>query len=120
MCEPALLSTPVETVLQRVASELGSAASELADIEARLAAMIGSGFGEAADFEQLQTLDRLGQQMRVLELFLCTAAAHAPGEMDLTQSLSFVWLESVRQRLGGAPASVAAAAVAGADDAELW
>jgi hypothetical protein len=115
MSEPAIVITPVDTVLQRVASELGTAASEIADLEARLAGLIGSGHGDVAEIEQLQALDRLGQQLRVLELFLYSAAPRSTGRVDLAPALEYVWLEGVRARLSG----VAAAPAAGCD-AELW
>lgn len=88
-------------VLRRVASEVGAAAEALAAVEAQVAALVAVVAPGEGAVEKLQTLDRLTQQMRAVEVFLCAAAMDAEGELALAPALDAVLLESVRARLAG-------------------
>jgi len=63
MCRTFPTCEAIDVVMKRIAGEIGSAADELADVEAHVAAMIG-GAAPTNGFERLQSLDRLGQQLR--------------------------------------------------------
>jgi hypothetical protein len=96
----AAATAPAAEVLRRVASEVGAAAEGLALVEAQVSALLtAAGPGPAA--EKLQALDKLTQQMRAIEVFLCAAAMDARGELALSAALDSVLLESVRARLAG-------------------
>lgn len=99
MCRTFPTCEPVEVVMRRLTSEIRSAADDLAGLEAHVASVIGKGTVEG--MEHLQSLDRLGQQLRVLEAFLGAAKPCACGRIDIESALDRVWLESVRKRLGG-------------------
>jgi hypothetical protein len=101
MAERILFLAPADIVLKRVAAELGAAAADLAAVEAHVAALVGHGLSDHADAENLQALDRVNQQLRVLEAFLYAAAPLAQERMDLTDALHRVWLDGVRDRLAG-------------------
>jgi len=107
-----------ETVMQRVAVELGAAACELVAVESAIASLIESGVLPPG-LDQLQALDRVGQQLRTLEAFLHAASSCACGRIDVEPALEEVWLEQVRNRLRGAP-PVAVVAPAITQDVELW
>jgi hypothetical protein len=106
-----------ETVMQRVAVELGAAACELEAVEGAVSGLIESGV-LPANVDQFQALDRIGQQLRALEAFLHATASCSCGRIDVEPALEEVWLEQVRSRLSGAPA--AAVATAAAVEVELW
>jgi hypothetical protein len=99
MCRTFPTCEPVDVVMQRLTFEIRSAADDLAGLEAQVASLLGKGASEG--MEQLQSLDRLGQQLRVLEAFLGAAKPCACGRIDIESALDRVWLESVRKRLGG-------------------
>ena len=71
--------------------------------------------GPGAAAEKLQALDKLTQQMRAIEVFLCAAAMDARGELALSAALDSVLLESVRARLAGESEAPAAQT-----DVEFW
>lgn len=110
----APVSAPARDVLRRVASEVGAAAEGLALIEAQVAALVTAAAPGGDAVEKLQALDRLTQQMRAVEVFLCAAAMDAEGEVALAAALDSVLLESVRTRLSGAEETLPA------EDVELW
>ncbi len=114
MCNPFPSCETVETVLQRVASEIGSAADDLGALEQSVADLVVSA-GQASSLEQLQSLDRLGQQLRTLEVFLRAATPCSCGRVDIDRALDEVWLEGVRKRLGGGKTAAPVAA-----EPELW
>ncbi len=114
MCRTFPTCEPVSVVMQRIAAEIGSAADDLAAIESDVATMV-SGTPTNSGFERLQSLDRLGQQLRTLEAFLSATASCQCGGVDIETALDRVWLESVRKRLGGGMSASAAAA-----EPELW
>ena len=107
-----------ETVMQRVAVELGEAACELAAVESVIAGLIESR-ALPASLDQLQAIDRIGQRLRTLEAFLQAASSCSCGRIDVAPALEEVWLEQVRNRLRGAP-EVARVAPALTEDVELW
>jgi hypothetical protein len=115
MPERVLTLAPADVVLKRVAAELGAAASELAAVEAHVAALIGHGLVDLAETEQLQALDRINQQLRALEAFLYAAAPLAEDRIDLTSALRSVSLERVRSRLAGSTSHATAPSAP-----ELW
>lgn len=102
-------------VLERIAVEVGSTADELGHIETHVATMI-EGARPADGFEQLQALDRLGQQLRAIEAFLSAATSCECGRVNIEAALDSVSLESVRKRLGGGYAPVETTA----SEPELW
>lgn len=107
-------SAPAATVLRRVASEIGAAADGLALIETQVAALAAAAAVGGDAVEKLQMLDRLTQQMRAVEAFLCAASMDAGGEIALAAALDSVLLEGVRSRLAGeAPVIIS-------DDIEVW
>ncbi|MFT3722234.1 MAG: hypothetical protein QM773_01515 [Hyphomonadaceae bacterium] len=112
MCRTFPTCETVDVVMQRVAGELGSAANDLAALESDVASLIGGANVEG--MLRLQALDRIGQQLRVLEAFMSAAAPCQCGRIDIEPALDRVWLEAVRKRLGG---GTLAAAVA---EPELW
>lgn len=113
MCRTFPTCEPVSVVMQRIAAEIGSAADDLAAIEADVAATIGG--AAAGGSERLQSLDRLGQQLRTLEAFLSATASCKCGGVDIEAALDRVWLEAVRKRLGGGVSATAEVA-----EPELW
>lgn len=115
MCRTFPTCEAVDVVMKRIAVEIGSAADELADVEAHVAAMVG-GAAPTNGFERLQALDRLGQQLRTLEAFLSAAAPCECGRLDIESALDRVWLEGVRKRLGGGRTHTPAIAA----EPELW
>jgi hypothetical protein len=114
MCRPFPTCETVDVVMQRIAAEIGSAADDLAAVEAHVAAAVG-GAVTAGGLVQLQSLDRLGQQLRTLEAFLSAAGSCRCGRIDIDRALDRVWLEGVRKRLGGGRAPEPAAT-----EPELW
>ena len=116
MCAPFPTCEPATTVFQRVAAELGLAAADLARVETHVA-ILAANRTAPASLEQLQALDRIGQQLRVLEAFLVMAGTCRCGRVDIDQALQEVWLEAVRKRLGGGHASEAAPASA---EPDVW
>ena len=112
MCRTFPTCEPVDVMMTRVAGELNSAANDLAALEGEVAALIGEANVEG--MLRLQALDRIGQQLRVLEAFLTTATPCQCGRIDIEQALDRVWLEAVRKRLGGGVLAAAAA------EPELW
>lgn len=110
----APVSAPAADVLRRVASEVGAAAEGLALIEMQVAALLGATAAREFAAEKLQELDRLTQQMRAVEVFLCAAAMDADGEVSLASALDSVLLEAVRARLAGETHAQSAPEV------ELW
>ncbi len=112
MCRTFPTCESVDVVMQRVAAELGSAARDLAGLEGEVAALIGEANVEG--MLRLQALDRINQQLQVLETFLRTAAPCQCGRIDIEPALDHVWLEAVRKRLGGGTLAAAAA------EPELW
>lgn len=115
MCRTFPTCEAVDVVMQRIAAEIGSAADELAGVEAHVAALVG-GSAPTDGYERLQALDRLGQQLRTLEAFLSAAAPCECGRLDIETALDRVWLESVRKRLGGGRAQTQVLAT----EPELW
>lgn len=115
MCCTFPTCEPMSIVLERIAVEVGSTADELAHVETHVAAMI-EGAGPAEGFEQLQALDRLGQQLRAIEAFLSAATSCECGRVNIEAALDSVSLEGVRKRLGGGRTPVATAA----SEPELW
>lgn len=115
MSDSTLAYAPIDTVLTRVASELGAAACDLAGLEVRVAAIVGDSDDAIADLERLQDIDAIGQKLRAIETFLLAAAPRTFGLTDLGGALDHVLLEGVRARLAGGEAPVAHG-----DDAELW
>lgn len=107
-------TAPAADVLRRVASEVGAAAEGLALVEVQVAALLGATAARGFAAEKLQELDRLTQQMRAIEVFLCAAAMDADGEVSLASALDSVLLEAVRARLAGESQAQAA------PDVELW
>jgi len=107
-------TAPAAEVLRRVASEVGAAAEGLALIEMQVAALLGVTAAQGFAAEKLQELDRLTQQMRAVEVFLCAAAMDADGEVSLASALDSVLLEAVRARLAGQ------AQTQPASDIEIW
>lgn len=107
-------SAPAATVLRRVASEIGAAADGLVLIETQIAALAAAASVGGDAVEKLQMLDRLTQQMRAIEAFLCAASMDAGGEIALAAALDSVLLEGVRARLAGESAPAAG------DDVEVW
>ncbi len=112
MCRTFPTCEPVDVVMQRVAVELGSAARDLAALEGEVAALIGEANVEG--MLRLQALDRINQQLQVLEAFMRAAATCQCGGVDIEPALDRVWLEAVRKRLGGGTLAVAAS------EPELW
>lgn len=110
----APITAPAREVLRRVASEVGAAAEGLSLIEAQVAALLTASKPGADTLEKLQALDRLTQQMRAVEVFLCAAAMDAEGDVALAAALDSVLLEGVRARLAGEQEAAAA------DEPELW
>jgi hypothetical protein len=115
MCRTFPTCESIDVVMQRLATEIGSAADELAGVEAHVAALVG-GSAPTDGYERLQSLDRLGQQLRTLEAFLSAAAPCECGRLDIEAALDTVWLESVRKRLGGGRTPAPAAPA----EPELW
>jgi hypothetical protein len=115
MCRTFPTCESIDVVMQRLAAEIGSAANDLADVEAQVAAMVGG--APLTGVERLQALDRLGQQLRALEAFLHAATLCACGRIDIETALDRVWLEGVRKRLGGGRTHAHEKAVA---EPELW
>jgi hypothetical protein len=115
MCAHFPSCEPLETVLQRVAVEVGGAAVDLEKLELLVIALAGGRPPATADMERLQSFDRLGQHLRTLQAFLHSLRPCLCGRIDIDTALDEVWLESVRRRLKGAP--IAAPAIA---DPELW
>ena len=115
MCRTFPTCEAVDVVMQRIAVEIGSAADELAGVEAHVAAMIG-GSAPTDGYERLQALDRLGQQLRTIEVFLSAAAPCKCGRLDIETALDSVWLESVRRRLAGGRTQAPAVPA----EPELW
>jgi hypothetical protein len=116
MCRTSSTCEPTDVVMGRVAAEIRSTADDLALIEADVAGLL-AGKASPDGILRLQSLDRLGQQLRTLELFLTTAAPCQCGRLDIDPALDRVWLESVRTRLGGGRTPGAEAA---ATEPELW
>ncbi|HVY87742.1 MAG TPA: hypothetical protein VG942_02685 [Hyphomonadaceae bacterium] len=116
MCATFPTCEPATTVFQRVAAELGAAAYDLSRVETHVAVLAENRVAPAS-VEQLQALDRIGQQLRVLEAFLVSASTCRCGRIDIDQALGEVWLEAVRKRLGGGHGMAAEAASA---EPELW
>ena len=115
MCAPFPTCEPATTVFQRVAAELGRAAEDLSRVETHVAILAANRTAPSC-LEQLQALDRIGQQLRVLEAFLVAVGTCRCGRVDIDQALQEVWLEAVRKRLGGGEASETAASA----EPELW
>ncbi len=113
MCRTFPTCEPVDVVLQRLASEIASAADDLQALEGEIAKLVAA--APADGFERLQSLDRLSQQLRTLEAFLGAARPCTCGRVDIETALDRVWLEAVRKRLGGGRAHVAAPV-----EPELW
>lgn len=113
MCRTFPTCEPVDVVLQRLACEISSAADDLQALEGQVASLVGA--STADGFERLQSLDRLGQQLRTLEAFLGGIKPCACGRVDIEEGLDRVWLEAVRRRLGGARTHAVAAS-----EPELW
>lgn len=107
-------TAPAREVLRRVASEVGAAAEALSLMEAHVSALMAAAAPGGDALEKLQTLDRLTQQMRAVEVFLCAAAMDAQGELSLAAALDSVLLEGVRARLAGEGEK------APTHDVELW
>lgn len=112
MCRTFPTCESVDVVMQRVAAELGSAAKDLAALEGEVAALIGEANVEG--MLRLQALDRINQQLQVLETFMRAATPCQCGRIDIEQALDRVWLEAVRKRLGGGTLATAMA------EPELW
>ena len=108
-------TAPAREVLRRVASEVGAAAEALALVEAQVAALMAVVSPGDGAVEKLQALDRLTQQMRAVEVFLCAAAMDAEGELALAPALDAVLLEGVRARLAGQGEAAPVPS-----DVELW
>ena len=104
----------VETVMLRIAAEIGIAASDLAAVETQVVDALTTG-SASANLDQLQSIDRIGQQLRTLEAFLEGAGLCRCGRIDVERGLDEVWLEGVRARLGGSPVSAAPAG-----EVEVW
>lgn len=107
-------TAPAAEVLRRVASEVGAAAEGLALVELQVAALLGATAARDFAAEKLQELDRLTQQMRAIEVFLCAAAVDAEGKVSLASALDSVLLEAVRARLAGENQ------VSATPDIEIW
>jgi hypothetical protein len=105
---------PFETVMLRVAAELGAVANDLAGVENRVATILQGAPDRKNDVAQLQSLDRIGQQLRALEAFLASACTCRCGCVDVMRALGDVRLESVRARLAGETPAAAGGEV------ELW
>lgn len=115
MCCTFPTCEPIGIVMERVAVEVGSTANELAHIESHVATMI-EGAAPEDGVEQLQALDRLGQQLRAIEAFLSAATSCECGGVNIEAALDSVTLEGVRKRLGGGRTPVEAVA----SEPELW
>jgi hypothetical protein len=103
----------MDVILHRISTEIGSTADDLQEIEGQVASIIG---GTNVDsLERLQSLDRLGQQLRALQDFLAAAKPCECGRVDIEAALERIPLEGVRKRLGGGRAQPAAAV-----EPELW
>jgi hypothetical protein len=114
MCVSVPTCESVETVMLRVAAEIGVAARDLAAVESQVVDALAKR-SASANLDQLQSIDRIGQQLRTLEAFLEGAGMCRCGRVDVERGLDEVWLESVRARLGGVPVSVAPAG-----EVEVW
>jgi hypothetical protein len=101
MCRTFPTCESIDTVLKRVAVEIRSAADDLSAIEADVAEAVSCAPARPERFERLQSLDRLVQQLRALDVFLATAAPCECGRIDIETALDRVWLETMRKRLGG-------------------
>ncbi|SUS03264.1 conserved hypothetical protein [uncultured Defluviicoccus sp.] len=106
---------PTSVLLQRLAAEIGAAADDLSALENGVASLIGVGSAPVEDVAPLQALDRIGQQLRTLEMFLEAVTAGRCGCVDVEAALSGIRLEAVRARLGG---EERVAAPAG--DVDIW
>jgi hypothetical protein len=116
MCLLLPTCEPLDIVMQRVAAEVSYAADELSGIESDVADLV-SGRALPQANERLQTLDRLVQQLRALDVFLRSAGPCDCGRIDIENALDRVWLETMRKRLGGASP---VAREAGAAEPDLW
>ena len=68
MCRTFPTCESMDVILHRISAEIGSTADDLQEIEGQVASIIG---GTNVDsLERLQSLDRLGQQLRALQDFL--------------------------------------------------
>ena len=114
MCVSVPSCETIETVMLRVAAEIRVAAKDLAVVEAQVVDALSTG-SALANLDQLQSIDRIGQQLRTLEAFLEGAGMCRCGRVDVERGLDEVWLESVRARLSGAAMSAAPAG-----EVEVW
>ncbi len=101
--------------MQRIAAEIGSAADDLAGVEAQVASA-GERSGPTDGYERLQALDRLGQQLRTLEAFLARPSpASAGASISKRRSTA-----SGSKRCASASAAVARRRTSVAAEPELW
>jgi hypothetical protein len=116
MCVTTPTCEPASVVFQRVAAELRIAADALTQVEDHVS-LLAADRALPDSVEQLQAIDRIGQQLRALEDFLDAAGQCRCGRIEIDFALGEVRLEAVRMRLSGERPPAAAMASA---EPELW